>query len=255
MLYDDETIIVIPTYKEKLTKYEEYALRQALNVFKKYRIFFVMPQKLNSDVYCFHNDKRIYIEKFDDYFFTNISGYNRLMLSYDFYLRFKMYKYMLIYQLDGFVFSDRLEEFTKLGYDYIGAPWIKGQPIYKYNFRGCDILYKHFPWLNKKYTVYVGNGGVSLRNIPSTLRLLKLFTNDILNWEYNEDLFFGKMGLFCPEIFNVAPVRVAAKFSFETDLKECLEITNGKLPFAVHAWAKYDVDIMKKLFFLAGVNI
>ena len=38
------------------------------------------------------------------------------------YSRFEKYEYMLIYQLDAFVFSDRLMEFVEAGYDYIGAP-------------------------------------------------------------------------------------------------------------------------------------
>lgn len=44
------------------------------------------------------------------------------MLEADFYRRFGKYKYMLIYQLDAFVFSDKLLDFCEMGYDYIGAP-------------------------------------------------------------------------------------------------------------------------------------
>ena len=35
---------------------------------------------------------------------------------------FLEYQYMLIYQLDAFVFEDKLDYFCELGYDYIGIP-------------------------------------------------------------------------------------------------------------------------------------
>jgi len=44
------------------------------------------------------------------------------MMSPAFYDAFKAFDYILIYQLDAFVFRDELEYFCSLGYDYIGAP-------------------------------------------------------------------------------------------------------------------------------------
>jgi hypothetical protein len=64
------------------------------------------------------------IESFPDENFRDISCYNRMLLNDEFYARFAEYEYALIHQLDAFVFSDRLLEWCKLGYDYIGAPWL-----------------------------------------------------------------------------------------------------------------------------------
>lgn len=36
--------IVIPTYKSELSELEKISLQQAIKIFKKYDVFFVMPQ-------------------------------------------------------------------------------------------------------------------------------------------------------------------------------------------------------------------
>jgi hypothetical protein len=59
------------------------------------------------------------------------------MLSIDFYKRFRDYKFILIYQLDAYVFRDELEYWCEQDYDFIGAPLIE-------NGKGSDkkIFYK-----------------------------------------------------------------------------------------------------------------
>lgn len=57
-----------------------------------------------------------------DEHFVSVDSYNEMMLSPDFYRRFQVYDFMLIYQLDAFVFRDELDEWVAKDYDYIGAP-------------------------------------------------------------------------------------------------------------------------------------
>ncbi len=101
-------------------------------------------------------------------YFTSVAAYSRLLLSPAFYQAFAAYDYILIYQLDCFVFSDRLAEFCALGHDYIGAPLFKSDTDPTLGFSR------------------VGNGGFSLRKVSSFLRVLtsphippwtKLFTH------------------------------------------------------------------------------
>ena len=47
--------------------------------------------------------------RFSDHWFHRVSTYNKLMLSLDFYVRFSAYGYLLVYQLDAWVFSDELD--------------------------------------------------------------------------------------------------------------------------------------------------
>ena len=48
-----------------------------------------------------------------------------LMLSPFFYESFLDFKYVLIHQLDVFIFKDELNYWCNQNYDYIGAPWFK----------------------------------------------------------------------------------------------------------------------------------
>jgi hypothetical protein len=46
-------------------------------------------------------------------------------LSEEFYQAFTDFEFMLIYQLDAFVFRDELADWCRSGYEYIGAPWLR----------------------------------------------------------------------------------------------------------------------------------
>ena len=87
-------------------------------------------------------------------FFGSTAATNRLMLSREFYGTFSHYSYILIYQLDALVLSDQLVQWCETGLDYVGAPWLK-----------CEVT----PWVNEPA---VGNGGFSLRKVPSFLEVL-----------------------------------------------------------------------------------
>lgn len=86
---------------------------------------------------------------FHENYFKSIDGYNKLMLSPSFYKAFSNYEYILIYQLDAWVFKDELQHWCNQKYDYIGAP------IYQNN-----------------KLIGIGNGGFSLRKVDYCLKVL-----------------------------------------------------------------------------------
>ncbi len=217
--------VVIPIYKPELTELEKISFKQAMGVFQKYDICFVMPENLKVLINV--EEAEIKEEKFPSDYFTSVSAYNKLMLDKQFYQRFQNYKYILIYQLDAFVFEDKLEYFCSLGYDYIGAPWLSGYFCYK------DI--EHMVW-------NVGNGGFSLRKVDSALRLLEKQEDVLGNGKTNEDIFFSSSA---GADFLVAPQSVALQFSVETEVRECIKRNDGKLPFGCHAWHRYDLTFWK----------
>ena len=147
---------------------ERAALKQCSFVFaEKRNIVFVVPENLDCSVYL-EVIPTAEVKRFDDSYFTGISSYSRLLLTPDFYHCFEEYTYMLIYQLDGWVFRDELDEWCGKEYEYIGAPF--------------------FLQDGKKRLPVVGNGGVSLRNIAAMLRVLsapekKMFPNKLL-WRF-----------------------------------------------------------------------
>ena len=117
-------------------------------------------------------------ENFDDAFFTDIHAYNTLMLSPEFYERFTAYRYILIAQLDTYIFRDELQAWCARGYDYVGAPWIV-RDIYRHPLmRLCSAIKKRYCEATGKPNSQVtgnkvGNGGLSLRKVESHLRVTR----------------------------------------------------------------------------------
>lgn len=206
-----------------MTPMESISLTQLKRVMNGYKICFVAPQRLST-----FKIEGIQNELFPDSFFENIGSYNKLMLSSSFYSRFSNYDYILIYQLDAFVFEDKLPYFCDLGYDYIGAPWLRGM------IKRVGTEMKIF---------YVGNGGFSLRHVRNTIKLLNAYKSEIdAICEQNEDGFFASKG-GCA--YKVAPIEVALKFSFESEVKRCYDENAKELPMGCHAWWRYDLDFWR----------
>lgn len=219
--------VVVPIYRQSLTKLEYIAYRQLINILGEFDIIFMAPEKLIISPEI--NEKEIKFEYFDQEFFESINAYNRLMLSEHFYKRFIEYQFILIYQLDAFVFKNELQYFCDLGYDYIGAPW----------------PYGFWPYtLARRKPMYVGNGGFSLRRVAACIEALN-FNKELIERykEVSEDVFFSACN---SANFKVAPVDVALCFSFETDVRSCFEANNNHLPFGCHAWPRYNLDFWKK---------
>lgn len=222
MVEKEQVAVVVPTYKTILSQTEQISHLQLLSVFGQYDIIYVVPQRLQAD----YLDKAS-VERFTDIFFEDVEGYNRLMLSKEFYQRFVKYKYILIYQLDAFAFENRLLEFCNLGYDYIGAPWLSGMR------KRVDDTY---------IFANVGNGGFSLRNVRSTIQLLKTKEAEVKDYSNNEDLFYAFHN--CSE-FRVAPISIALEFAIERQVRECFKLNKCRLPFGCHAWERYDFEFWK----------
>ena len=221
-------VIGIPIYKDVLTLFEEISLKQVNHVMHAWKIVFIAPKSL---LFNYGEDYNYEIVRFDDEYFKSTSSYSRLLLTKKFYRRFSDYKYLLIYQLDAFVFSDRLKEFCGLGYDYIGAPAKGGN------------------W--RKY--HVGNGGLSLRNIQQCLSVLnnkkkiihKLISRNKLT-QWGEDDFFAFCGWAKDIDFKVPSPKLAATFSVQTDyVRGIRDISSRGLPFGCHYWPTVNYHFWK----------
>lgn len=275
-----EQIIIIPIYRNELSEFERISLRQAGKVLGRYSFAFVTSKNV---------DTRVHEEVLREYqvvprkclfaaaSFGSIGAYNRLLIGKRFYQEFKRHKYMLILQLDAFVFRDELQSWCEKDYDYIGAPWIEGM---------------HAASLYGQY-VGVGNGGFSLRKIDSSLRALKslsylerpggvfgMFRRDfrikpfrsfaglikrltVVNnsfsvfndFGYNEDDFWGRLMPRNFKWFKVPEPREALKFSMEVCPRKMFDDNDRKLPFGCHAWWKYDIDFWKPYIEAEGHDV
>lgn len=219
-------VVVIPYYHSELTECEKISFQSCLTMLRNYPIVLVVPEKMTLER-CPKEDHLLY-EVVPDSWLASVESYNQMMLAKEFYARFMKYEYMLVFQLDAFVFSDSLEWFCNLGYDYIGAPWLRGWKL----LRDLD----HGVW-------HVGNGGFSLRKISAFMNIFD--TQSVQNVKVLEDLFWASRD---SEEFRVAPLEIALRFSFEQDVRQCYLLNHNRLPFGCHAWEKYDFNFWRPIF-------
>ena len=119
------------------------------------------------------------------------------MLSFNFYESFLDYKYILIYQLDAFVFKDDLIFWCNKNYDYVGAPWIasiSNNPFTLLLNKISSIFDSKEKKERKKIFFKVGNGGFSLRKVASHYQISKE------NEKYIKELLISKREEF--DYFN-----------------------------------------------------
>lgn len=262
-----ESAVVIPIFKNQLDPDEILSLRQCLKILTPHPIIFAAPESLplaNYERICQEHHTNFLVETFNNSNFSSIQAYNKLMLSVTFYRRFQAFDYILIYQLDSYVFTDQFDYWCNKGFDFIGAPWFEGRSQSDEN---SDFLR------------YAGNGGFSLRKVQAIIQVLEtkfkyvrkfpdLVNNyrldrrfislllmpyrrfRIKNISYffirhfymNEDSFFV---FHAPSIlpkFKVAGYEDAIHFAFECQPKRLYNETNGTLPFGCHAWRRYDAE-------------
>ena len=215
-----QAVVVIPIYRENLKLSEKAALEQVRRVLGAYDICFMAPERMKK----FLESKGVRAEYWPDACFVSTRTYSHLLLTDEFYSRFAGYEYMLLYQLDAFVFFDKLQEFCSLGYDYIGAP-----------------MPQWTGWRHKK----VGNGGLSLRKISACLEVTRnkqeiyKQTGRGDEFEFAEDKFFGYCGYDEQILFTTPDVSTALSFAVEYDvMKVYSKLTEDNLPFGCHAWPK-----------------
>lgn len=271
-------IVVIPIYKDVITREERASIRQTYRILGHHDIVFVTHARCRLETYqeiveAEHGTLRA--EFFDKGYFDSTEHYSNLCFSEEFYLRFKEYEYMLICQTDAWVFRDELDYWCGLGYDYIGAP------IY-------------FPYNKKRFTNIffgVGNGGFCLRKISHCLRIVRHDKNKVLlkpqalarmYWYYflyneaftsnifrriglagklvakclglgntagyfirnhiNEDMLFGTWATqsWGLESCSIPDELTAARFAMELNAPLLYKRLNGQLPFGCHAFEKWD---------------
>lgn len=221
--------VVIPVYKPELTKSEKAALLQCKQVLGSYPIQLIAPETLDLTLYFELLQKEVQVKRFNDTYFKSVQGYSRLLLSRFFYKEFLEYDYILIYQLDAWVFSDQLKYWVETGYTYIGAPWLESPPLPE----GKKIRFNLSKYLKNK----VGNGGFSLRHVHTHYAWASWTRFVFRLLPKNEDIIWA---LFTR--LKKPTVEEALRFAFEMQPSRSFSHTKGSLPFGCHAWEKYEPE-------------
>jgi hypothetical protein len=261
--------VIIPFYKTDLTGHEMIALEQCFRVLANHPIIAIKPHKLLMPANT-HRFKFNDVIAFDDKYFASISGYNELMLSEKFYGSFLNWEYILIYQLDAFVFSDELDYWCGKEVDYIGAPWIRrkeypnwGKALFSITMQTLSRrfnLKKYGLPGKRQFDNNVGNGGFSLRRTQKFYDLCISFRSKIADYnrrqvhQYNEDAFWSIEVNRKSKILKKPPYREALKFAVEFFPERALQLNDGKLPFGCHAWEKH-IDFWQPFFKQYGYHI
>lgn len=233
--------VVIPIYKNELSETEEISFRQVLNVLNKYDVIIICPISLNITNY--ETDKNsIKVTRFEDKYFKNTTSYSNLLIKSSFYKTFLCYKYLLIYQLDAYVFHDELAFWCKQEYDYIGAPWINDEWIKQFK---QDVKKGTGIQLPMSFIKRVGNGGFSLRKTKTFYLNSLIFGKLWYLWKRNEDFYWSNIFPKLNPFFKIPPVSVALNFAFDLDPEKCFNINNQKMPFGCHAWEKDKKEFYK----------
>jgi hypothetical protein len=247
-------VVTIPVYLPNLTETQQLSLSRCVSVLGCHPTVVFGPASLDYSRYT-AIARSASVIRFADRYFTSLERYSELLLSREFYESFADFEFLLIHQLDSFVFRDDLHEWCARGYDYVGAPWLD----------------ESLGWLG------VGNGGFSLRRVASCLRVLGTtaredardywrfvclttpsrwkrtlkayrvlprllaagdtvtsFLHRFLCEERPEDLFWGLHAVRFDRSFSVAPIDLAFRFAIEGGLEHVCHRYADSPPFGCH---------------------
>jgi len=261
--------VIIPFYRDTISWSEKIALQQCEKILSAYPKIAIKPESLILPLAA-GEVNFIKVTNFADDYFDGIKGYNKLMMSELFYGSFLEYEYILIYQLDAFVFKDELNFWCSRRYDYIGAPWLRDK---SYRHFGKELVARFVSYLHARFDIQknglpgekqfhnrVGNGGFSLRrvrkfhelSIERRAKVIKYLSRD--EHEYNEDMFWSVEINRTRRRLRIPSYKIGIKFSMEIYPDRALKLNNGELPFGCHAWDIH-TDFWRPIFKTFGYDI
>lgn len=266
---EHQVAIIIPIISPSIEGDELTSLKQCLRVLGNRDIYYLCSNTLDTSFYKELNEAYgiTFLKKtFTKECFAGVAAYNRLCFSPDLYKAFPQYEFMLIFQLDAYVFEDKLDYWCTQEYDYIGGPWL------------CH-------WSNDVENLdhwEVGNGGFSLRRVNTFIDILTnkkkqkkplkgyrqlclenghrlkrkpylqlwyLFRaltghHNCLKYYIRHQSQEDKAYAQCQYngLLRIPTAREALSFSFDMRPATCYKMAGEHLPMGCHMWYKYDND-------------
>jgi hypothetical protein len=267
-------VVIVPVHLARPSKSEIISLRQCGKILGKRDVVLVSPAGLDLGAYRELLPTATEIRVAPKWM-SSIQAYNRMMISPVIVNELDGFSHLLLHEPDAIVFSDELDYWCLRPYDYIGALWFEG---YANAAPNANIL-------------GVGNSGLSLRRLSTARRhgssKLRWYSytqaiNDFKSgirgdrfkmhrglksigiagqlrgawdlYEGNCDEFWSTVIPKVDREFMIAPYEDAVRFSWELLPERCMKMTNGKLPFGIHAWFKYSMEFLVPYMSEAGVD-
>ena len=263
--------VTIPVYKKTPDETEKKSFEQCLKVLGTRPIIFFCAHKFDSSYYstfCSTYGIKFIKRTFNSKYFKSKENYSKLCLTKKFYSAFADYEFILIYQLDAWIFCDQLDYWCQQDYDYIGAPFPE------------DIN----ALSDKVNFAVVGNGGFSLRRVNAIINVFENLHYSLKNWSQIKEAYRERIStnplwwIYCfiryagyrntinylvkkswedQFFFEVARLTFfirmpdptkALEFSFEYRPSEAFKQNGNKLPMGCHGWTWIEYDEFWKLY-------
>lgn len=269
-------VILIPVHKQLPTDLEVVSLRQCGRCLARKALALLAPAGLDLSSYqgFFPSARVIRVEA---KWMNSVRSYNRMMINPMVYRILSHHSHILVHEPDAMVLRDELDFWCEQPYDYIGAPWFEGYVNAKPNapLLGAGnfgfslhrpaamlkILRERQRWYGRaelrrdlSRILHAGEGERLIRVLRGVGKAGTLRGASEI-YEENCDVFWCQLVPKLVRNFRVAPAEVAAKFSWEAVPSRCYALCNGKLPFGLHAWARYDFGFLKPLLERSGVEL
>jgi hypothetical protein len=207
---------------------------------------------------------------------ASLEAYNRMMMSPLVFNALDGYTHMILHEPDAIVLRDEIDHWCNQPFDYIGAPWFEGlglaapnAPIYGVGNSGFSLhrlstsrrvtasWRRWYPYSTVAKDLIQG-----LRGNPKRLRrgLIGLGSGGLLRgahklYDWYCDIFWSVAVPKLDKSFRIPPPEIAIQFAWEVFPSRCMTMCRGRLPFGIHAWAKYDYEFLKPHLLSAGVDL
>lgn len=235
----NKNCIAIPIYTKTPSKCDKLSISSLKNIkdIRDWDIFIIYPKQydfeLKNNWAPIFSDFKYTLMALDNKWFASEKSYSKLLRSNDFWLIFKIYEYMLIFQTDGYCVECTLSDWTVKHYDFIGAP----------------IIASNANWMK---VPAIGNGGVSLRKIQTFIDItdpngecMKTIKNDVDEFNKSRNYIYDQYeDLYFCELINkywdldIARQDDAFNFAWDMNVDIVYEMRNHRLPCFLHAWTK-----------------
>ena len=218
-------VVVIPVYKQKLSQFEKDNLSNTVNRLKdSYDICIIGPSSINVSRLSKEFNYKFQYKKYNNSTFKSKESYSLLLESADFYETFNNWEYMLLVQLDVWIFgtAENLEKFLTYDFAYIGAPWSRNYIMKAF---GVD-------------DEFCGNGGFSLRNTSMMIDILSNSDVNATKYVTVEDQYISYI-IYNDKKYDTCLVDIALQFSIDNEPEYWHKrLGNMKYPFGVHMGKK-----------------
>ncbi len=258
-------VIVIPCHKPKPTAEEAVSLLQCQKMLGDFPIFMLHPSGMKTNEYESIFPRLQFLAVSPEWM-ASISAYNKMMISPFIFNTLARYSHILIHEPDAIVLKNELLFWCEQNFDYIGAPWFHSNQKDDFTLKatgnfGLSLIkvstVNHLFSRNPRWYTYSMITRDFLRGLRGQVSHLKnawfaigpqgKLANAAALYKDHCDIFWSYLVPKVDSHFFIAPPEKAIRFAWETHPDKCQRICEDELPFGVHAWSKYDPNLIQAI--------